>query len=212
VLKEMAASPNAQDVAEALAITLEREGTSGALWCPPGDGETLRRWVTDRTAALGTGIRRAVRLARLMAVADGRDYVRFLYVRLPALRARLFHAALQEAAVQGRLDRSVAVLLDNCVHLREPAVAPEAEAGGVFEIDFTQMPRLAALLDFLHNALGFAVVADLLAPLLKRPVPASSATLPERAAYGNPMSFSPNDHTCRTVMLLASISNSTARL
>src|SRR5882724_12032307 len=113
MLNEMTASPNAQDVAEALAMTLEREDTFGAPWCPPGDAESLRRWVTDRSASLGTGIRRVVRLARLMAVADGRDYARFLYVRLPALRARLFRAALQEAAVQGRLDRSVAVLLDN---------------------------------------------------------------------------------------------------
>jgi len=181
--KTMVASPNAQDVAEVLAITLEREDTSGAPWCPPGDGETLRRWVTDRSAALGTGIRRVVRLARLMAVADGRDYTRFLYVRLPTLRARLFRAALQEAAVQGRLDRNVVVLLDDCVHLLEPAVAPEAEAGGVFEIDFTQMPRLAALLDFLNNALGFSVVADLLAPLLERPVPARSATDVARALH-----------------------------
>jgi hypothetical protein len=45
------------------------------------------------------------------------------------------------------------------------------------------MPRLAALLDFLHNALGFTVVADLLAPLLKRPVPASSATEVARALH-----------------------------
>jgi hypothetical protein len=38
------------------------------------------------------------------------------------------------------------------------------------------MPRLAALLDFLHNALGFTVVADLLAPLLpKTGAPRSTA-------------------------------------
>ena len=29
------------------------------------------------------------------------------------------------------------------------------------------MPRMAALLDFLHNALGFTLVADVLAPLLQ---------------------------------------------
>ena len=36
-------------------------------------------------------------------------------------------------------------------------------------------PRLAALLDFLHNALGFTVVADILAPLLDKGTPARSA-------------------------------------
>src|SRR6266576_352968 len=84
------ALPSAQDVADALAMTVEREDASGAPWCPPGDGISLRRWVTDRSASLGTGIRRAVRLARLIAVVDGRDYVRFLYARLTALRARHF--------------------------------------------------------------------------------------------------------------------------
>jgi hypothetical protein len=75
----MSTSPSAQDVADVLAMTLEREAVSGAPWCPPGDAVALRKWVTDRSASLGTGIRRAVRLARLMAVADGRtDYIRFL--------------------------------------------------------------------------------------------------------------------------------------
>jgi hypothetical protein len=37
------------------------------------------------------------------------------------------------------------------------------------------MPRLAALLDFLHNALGFTVMADLLAPLVQRGLPTRSA-------------------------------------
>ena len=64
----MPASPSAQDVADALAMTLEREDASGAPWCPPSDAAALRKWVTDRSASLGTGIRRAVRLARLMAV------------------------------------------------------------------------------------------------------------------------------------------------
>src|SRR6266478_3870380 len=179
----MAGSPSAQDVADALAITVERQDVAGAPWCPPGDGAALRRWVTDRSAALGTSIRRVVRLARLMAIADGRDYVRFLYVRIPALRTRLFRSVLHEAVADGRLQKSVAVLFDRGVHLREPALAPDASVGDVFEIDFAQMPRLAALLDFLHNALGFAVVADLLAPLLKQPAPANSASEVARALH-----------------------------
>src|ERR1700722_4934968 len=105
----MADSPSAQDVADALAMTLERESASGAPWCPPGDGVALRRWVMDRSAHLGTGIRRVVRLARLLAIADGRDYLRILYVRLTDLRARHFRSAIEAAAADGRLQKSVAL-------------------------------------------------------------------------------------------------------
>ena len=171
----MAGPPNAQDVADALAITLERQDASGAPWCPPRDGQALRRWVTDRSAPLGGGIRRVVRLVRLMAAADGRDYMRFLYLRLTALRARQFRSALQAAVAEGRLPTHVAMLTDTGLLLQEPALAPGAGAREQFEIDFAQMPRLAALLDFLHNALGFAAIADLLAPLLQRGASAASA-------------------------------------
>jgi len=168
----MAALPSAQDVADALAMTLEREDASGAPWCPPGDGAALRRWVCNRSASLGTGIRRAVRLARLLAISDGRDYLRFLYVRLPTLRARHFRHALETAAVDGRLPPSFATLSDSGVNLHEAALALRTGTHDVFEIDFAQMPRLGALLDFLHNALGFTAVADLLAPLFQRGAPA----------------------------------------
>jgi hypothetical protein len=164
----MAGPPSAQDVADALLMTLEREDASGAPWCPPRDGMALRRWVSDRSALLGTGIRRVVRLARLMALADGRDYVRFLYIRLPLLRARHLRYQLEEAAAGGRLPRTIAKLSEAGVLLLEPALATEGTQEP-FEIDFAQMPRLAALLDFLHNALGFSVIADLLAPLLSNP-------------------------------------------
>src|ERR1700744_3635973 len=157
----MASPPNAQDVADVLAITLEREDTSGAPWCPPSDAVALRKWVTDRSASLGTGIRRAVRLARLMALADARtDYIRLLYERVGSLRARLFRQILERAAAEGRLPKSVATLTESGVHLREPALAPQGASSDVFEIDFAQMPRLAALLDILHNSLGFSEVAD----------------------------------------------------
>jgi hypothetical protein len=165
----MAAAPSAQDVADALAMTLEREDFAGAPWCPPGDAAALRKWVTDRSASLGTGIRRAIRLARLMAVADGRaDYIRFLYERVGSLRARLFRQVIERAAAEGRLPKSIATLTPNGVHLREAALAPQGAPNDVFEIDFAQMPRLAALLDIMHNALGFTVVADLLSPLLPK--------------------------------------------
>jgi hypothetical protein len=179
----MSPPPSAQDVADALAMALEREDASGAPWCPPSDAVALRQWVTDRSASLGTGIRRAVRLARLMAVADGRsDYIRFLYERVTTLRARLFRQVLERAAREGRLPNSVATLTENGVHLREAALTPQGAPQDAFEIDFVQMPRLAALLDILHNALGFTVVADLLAPLLPRTgAPKSSADEVARA-------------------------------
>jgi len=177
----MTALPSAQDVADALAMSVEREDAAGAPWCPPGDGAALRRWVRDRSASLGTGMRRVVRLARLMAVADGRDYTRFLYQRLPRLRAGLFRHALERAAAEGRLPRSVATLSERCVHLREPALAPQGTTEAAFEIDFAQMPRLAALLDVLHNALGFTVVADLLGPLLAPGAPRTTADEVARA-------------------------------
>jgi hypothetical protein len=165
----MPTHPSAQDVADALAMTLEREDVSGAPWCPPTDAAALRKWVTDRSASLGTGIRRAIRLARLMAVADGRtDYIRFLYERVGSLRARLFRQALERAAAEGRLPDTIATLTENGVQLREAALAPQGAPQDAFEIDFVQMPRLAALLDIMHNALGFTAVADLLTPLLPK--------------------------------------------
>src|ERR1700759_2696363 len=121
----MPTPPSAQDVADALAMTWGREDMSGAPWCPPDDAAALRKWVTDRSASLGTGIRRAVRLARLMAVADGRsDYIRFLYERVGSLRARSFRQILERAAGEGRLPRNIATLSENGVHLHEAALVP----------------------------------------------------------------------------------------
>ena len=118
----MPTPPSAQDVADALAMTLEREDVSGAPWCPPGDAAALRKWITDRSASLGTGIRRAMRLARLMAIADGRaDYIGFLYERVGSLRARLFRQVLERSAAEGRLPKSIATLTENGVRLSEAA-------------------------------------------------------------------------------------------
>src|SRR5262249_55661741 len=155
------------------ALTLERQDANGAPWCPPHDGIALRRWVTDRSASLGTGIRRVVRFARLIALADGRDYTRFLYSGVSTLRARLFQHALQAAAAQGRLRAPAAFLTEGAAILREPAMA--AAGSDQFEIYFAQMPRLAALMDIVHNALGFGPVADLLAPVVQQGAPRKSA-------------------------------------
>src|SRR5262245_19578052 len=167
----VADQPGIHDVAEALAITIERQDQHGALWCPPHDGAALRRWVTDRGSALGGGIRRVVRLARLMAAAGGGDYSRFLYLRLPALRAGHFRRELSADAAMPL--QPIAILSETGAVLVEPAMALQRRQDAGFAIDFTQMPRLAALLDFLHNSLGFAAVVDMLQPIIG---PGPSAT------------------------------------
>src|SRR4051812_36176079 len=115
----MTGTPSVQDVADSLALTVERQGADGQLWCPPRDGIVVRRWVLDRSASLGAGIRRVVRLARLMAIADVRGYTHFLYARLTALRARHFQHAFEAAAREGRLSADVAMLSDRSARLQE---------------------------------------------------------------------------------------------
>ena len=173
-------SQAAQEVAEALAITSERTAADGSPWCPPRDADLVQRWVTDRGRELGGGIRRVVRLARLMGAAEG-SYLQFLHVRLPTLRTRHFKVALQAAVAAGRVPRAVATLTTAGVRLHEAKLTPPGAIG--FDIDFAQMPRLAALLDALHNALGFATVEDLLKPILARGAPAVHADEVARALH-----------------------------
>lgn len=174
--------PGVSDIAEAMAMSFEREDPSGALWCPPNDAAALRHWITDRSRELGGGIRRAVRLARLARLADGRDYVRFIYVRVPTLRTRHFKEALHKAAKEGRLPAKIVEVTATGVRLKEPDLQTQAGArGDGFEIDYVQMPRLAALLDVLHNSLGYTVVADLLAPVLVAGSPTTPADEVARA-------------------------------
>jgi hypothetical protein len=137
----------------------------------------------DRTGSLGSGIRRAVRLARLMALTDGRDYIRFLYVRLTALRASSFRTLVAAAARERRLPAAVATVTDTGVTLKEPALAAVGRPFEGFEIAYAQMPRLAALVDFMHNALGFDAVADLLAPVCRTGIPPGSANEVGRALH-----------------------------
>src|SRR5262245_28418820 len=118
-------SPSAQEVAEAMAATFEREDLAGAQsrWCPERDAIVIRRWITHRSRELGGGIRRVVRFARLAAVAAGGDYMRFLYdTRIPCLRAVHFRAVLQAAHASGRLPQAVATLSPSGAMLHEPAM------------------------------------------------------------------------------------------
>jgi hypothetical protein len=173
-------SQAAREVAEALAIMSERTAPDGSRWCPPRDAELVYRWVVDRGRELGGGVRRVVRLARLLAVAEG-NYLMFLHVRIPLLRARTFKAAMQTAAAAGRLPQAVATVSASGVRLNERSLAPPNATA--FDIDFTQMPRLAALLDVLHNALGFAPVEDLLEPVLAGHPPTVHADEVARALH-----------------------------
>lgn len=171
-------APSARDVVEAIEITTERQDPSGAPWCPPKDAATVRGWVVDRSAALGGGIRRAVRLAGVMAAAAGGDFATFLYVRISLLRGRTFQAQFKSAQVQGRL-AGIARVTETGIVLADDEATPARE----FEIDFAQMPRLAALLDVLNNALGFVQVAKLLEPVTRTKGPRGSYAEVSRAVH-----------------------------
>jgi hypothetical protein len=182
-------SPGARELADAMAATFEREDLAGSQspWCPERDALVVRRWITDRSRELGGGIRRVVRFARVAAMAGGGDYIRFLYgTRIPSLRAAHFRAALQTAHASGWLPRAAATLLPSGVVLHEASMRPaDKEDGAHFAIDFVQMPRLAALLDILHNALGYGAVADLLEPILVRGTPRVHADDVARALHAD---------------------------
>lgn len=153
------------EVADVLAITFERETAQGTSWCLPQDAVAVRRWVVDQGRELGGALRRLVRLVSVLAQAQERGVVEFLYLRIKSLRAAEFRAALEANRNLGRREGAPFSLTAKGVIIRE--------AGRDFEIDYLQMPRIGALLDILHNALGYAVVADVLAP-----VTAASAEAP----------------------------------
>lgn len=154
----------AQEVADVLELTAGREVAPRVPWCPPGDAAVLRRWIIDRPQALGAGIRRAVRLAAAATVCHPRGYVPVLYGEIQVLRAhafrKVFASAKKDLAARGIEAGESGLRI---------AVARAHAMGTPFEIGYAQMPRLAALLDVLHNALGYGPVADLLAPVAAAP-------------------------------------------
>lgn len=153
----------ARRVAEILAITFERETASGQRWCQPRDADIVARWIARQGRELGGALRRLARLATALKDADGRSYEGFLYLRLPLLRLHHFRAALTEAHHAGRLNPAIYQLNTHGLVIAHPShgssLSPPSNA---FDIDYGQMPRLCALLDVLHNALGYSTVADLL--------------------------------------------------
>jgi hypothetical protein len=154
-----------RELVDVLALTIQRMAIGGQPWCPTKDAQAIRRMVIDRSEALGTAFGQVVRLARLAALASRHAYFEFLYVSVPLLRGSAFKAALEQARRAGRLQPQMVQLTDTGVMLREAAMAARQGGAHGFDLSYAQMPRLAAFLDVLHNALGYAVVADLLGTL-----------------------------------------------
>lgn len=158
----------AQEVADVLELTAGREVAPDVPWCPPGDAVVLRRWIIDRPPTLGGGIRRAVRLAAAASLCDRRGYVPVLYGQIQMLRAQAF----RQVFVGARATLAARGIEAGDVGLRIKADGT-GDRSAPFEISYAQMPRLAALLDVLHNALGYGPVADMLAPACAAPTAAN---------------------------------------
>ncbi len=133
--------------------TLDRQAADGRYWCPQDDRDVLRNWTGGHSEDFNLALYQVVRLVRAMQLAEG-DYVGFLYLRFEVLRTSLFRAAFNDPVVQRRLKGTIEVSQHGLTFL-EPAMATEDKS---FDLEFVQMPRLAALLDILHAALGFEPV------------------------------------------------------
>jgi hypothetical protein len=149
-----------QEFVDALLLTTERETPGGRPWCRPSDAAALKKALVARGIALGGLVRQMVRLVRLMQKAGVRGYVGFAYSELPALDVRHFKQRLSQAAAAGRL-RGIAEVGADGVRFTEAEMA--ARSGSTFSLDFVQMPKLVALLDIVHNMLGYPEVKVLLA-------------------------------------------------
>jgi hypothetical protein len=163
-----------EELAAVLNDLKERPGADEQPWCPARDAEAICRQIVDRTQDLGTQFGAIVRFARVASFASPRSYVGFVFQ--PSLRAFAFRSAIQRARIAGLLDPEKIEVAETGVRLLEPAMRLEGLAQPrPFDITFAQMPRIAALLDVLHNSLGYAVVSEMLSPVLARDTPASVA-------------------------------------
>ena len=150
-----------QEFVDAVLLTTEREARNGAPWCREADATALKKALTARGIALGGLLRQMVRLVRLVDAASGHGYIGFLYMDLHSLEARHVRHRLGEAFAHGKLAR-IARAEDSGVTFLEPEMAA---ASGSFSLDYAQMPRLLALLDIVHNMLGFPAVERLVSGL-----------------------------------------------
>ncbi len=173
MLQALTFEPVGEDLWAVLSELKERTAPGGGPWCPAQDAAAVSRCIVDRTDDLGTSLQAAIRFVRLAALASPRGYIGFCYPK--RLHRDVFRAAVQEAANAGRLQPQSVAVDSSGVRLLEPGMAAGGDGGG-FEIAFAQMPRLAALLDVLHNTLGYAEVAAFLQPIAggrERPIPAA---------------------------------------
>ena len=159
---------SSQDVVDALGITVERTTRTGERWCPPADGERLRRIVMKRGEKLGHLIQQAMRLLRLMQRADPRGYEYFLYAGFWPLQERQFALRLRKAFDVGRLQGIARLEANGSVTFLER----EMNSGETrFNLSFTQMPLIAAGIDAIGNMLGHQLgvrCADLMQPACRR--------------------------------------------
>jgi hypothetical protein len=155
------------ELRNALATTLERTVGSGVAWCPVALHGPLIRLVALRGLPLGRAISQAVRFTRVMTLANAppqkAGYVSFLYERVRSLRTEDFRRAIEAAASQ--LPPNAIAITSRGVVMLEDELAATASCEP-FNIDYNQMPRVAALIDIMHNALGFAEVHSVLAPMM----------------------------------------------
>ena len=156
------------ELTDALAMMVERTTRHGELWCPPRVSAAISRAIFDRSEDLGSYAHQSMRFVRLAALCTPRGYVDFLYGAVPILRAEAFHSAIQAAIARGTLPTSAVRIGQDGVVLLEQAMSTRNAKG--FELAYTQMPALAAFLDVLHNTLGYAAIAALLAPIAARDV------------------------------------------
>ena len=134
------------------------------MWCPARTVRDLARHVGSRDL-YGLTLQ-AVRLLRIMHLADHRGFLGFLYMnpRLPSLQSQLFRNSFQHALSRGRLG-DIAVLTpprDGLAFLE-----PEMQfRDGGFEVGFGQMPLAAAFLHLLYLGLMPERFEKICAPLM----------------------------------------------
>lgn len=122
------------------------------------------RTVLDRAEALAKAFAPALRFARVAERAGRRGYVFFLYSDVGRFRPEAFRGAFLAAEKRGAFAGRPIETAGDRVLLREAALA--FGDGDAFDLAFAQMPKVAAFLDLLHNTIGYAETAELIAPAI----------------------------------------------
>ncbi len=156
------------DLVDVLNALAERQETPG--WLRVAD--KTRRQIVNRAKELDHSFQSVARFIRLAALVSPRAYVEFAYS--PAFTVQRFKGLTHRAVASGRLSPH-AVRVDSAgVRLMESGLAIGPGRDG-FGLTFKQMVECAALLEVLHNTIGYSEVADLITPLTGRDLGAASA-------------------------------------